>query len=222
VQAYRFLWSLKLLLWSLLPLLNILDLSRFFNRFLPLYHLLSYLWLRRNQFCSALTNWFFNDCFPLFYSFSLKLLNWRLAWCRRPYFLNRRLSLSDRWFHASLSLKAFHYFLKRKSWFLQIHFKFDGVLLRNVYSFLKPSNSFLFKISNVIGWIDINSSDIKFLVALFLSQFEIEKNFSGLVEIWKVKIKLASSEWHDIWTVSLNKVSVSHNFVLIKFLHSLI
>lgn len=122
--------------------------------------------------------------------------------------------------HTSLALVTLHYFLQRESWFLQVHLKLQSILIRNLNFFLESVLSVFQELSDELSWVHINPTKIVLLIGISFGQLESEEDFSVFVEIGKIKVELATSEGHDEAAVSIYKVSVSHYFIFVEFLHA--
>lgn len=186
-------WFLRFLIlnrWLLFHWQLVLYRSLFLRWFLfLLLCLYSWLCFRRTflgNFRSASANWFLNH--GLFYRFRFEFLDRRSVLNWWSSFVNWWFSLSHWRFHASLSLEAFDDFLQGESGLFQIHFKFDGILFWNIDSFFESGLIFLLELRDVIGWINIDSSNIVLFIAIFFSQFEIEKYFPDFVKIGEVEV----------------------------------
>lgn len=215
-------WSFDLLFWF------------FFN------HLLSFLFFGwgffsnsryalRNRFLNCwLLNWLRclflrSGCFLL-----LDWCSWFRYWrfyffsCWRPSFLDWRLSFSHWGFEGSFIFEAFNDFFKSESGLFKINFKFDGILVRDFDFFLKSVLWLFLEASNVSSGININTSKIILLIGLLFIKLKGERGFAIGIEVGYIKVELAPSERHDIGTVRINKVRVSHDFVFVEFLHAYI
>ena len=131
-----------------------------------------------------------------------------------------RLSFSHRRFKGSLIFEAFDNFLKSESGLFKVNFEFDGILIRDLDFFLKSVLGLFLEFSNVSSGINIDTAKIILLIGLFFIKLEGESGFAIDIEVRDIKVELASSERHDVSTVRINKVRVSHDFVFVEFLHA--
>jgi len=68
----------------------------------------------------------------------------------------------------------------------------------------------------------VKATKFVLLIGVFFVKFESKKYFSVFIKVRKVEIELTSSEWHDMGSISIDEISLCHNFILIEFLHSFI
>lgn len=237
-DLFWFHWSLSFCLWAGLFLRPLgLLLNRFLvHLFFGLFNLLFFVWRFFGNSDSALASRFLDYSLLnrlrgfLLNSRRFLLLNggfgfrrwWSDFFNRRSSFLYWGFSLSHRRLQGSFVLEAFDNFLKCKSGLFKIYFKFDSVLIWDLNFFFKPVLSLFLELSNVCRWIDINTSKIIFLIGLFLIELEGEGGFSIGIEIGYVEIQLAASEGHDVGTIGIDKIGISHDFVFVELLHTCI
>lgn len=164
---------------------------------------------------SALASRLLNDWFHLLSCFLFLFdCDWRLS------FLNGRLSFSNWGFHASFFFETLHNFFQSESWLFQVDFEFNGILLWDVDFLLKSVCAFLLEIVDVCGGVNVDSSKVVFFGGIFFCEFKGKSNFSAFIKVRQVEIELTSSERHDMSAVGIYEISVSGDFVLVKFLLS--
>ena len=151
----------------------------------------------------------------------LSFLYWRFLFLKLRISLNNwRFSLSDRWFHSSFTLETLDNFFKSKSRFLKINFEFKSILLRYLNFLLKSVLAIGLELINKDCGVNIDATKFIFLIGIFFIEFESKEYFSVFVKVREVEIELTTSEGHDTDSISIDEISFSHYFILIKLLHS--
>ena len=135
-------------------------------------------------------------------------------------FFGRGCFVCRKWFWIFLIFKVFDYLFECRCSCFDINFIFESKFIRNLSFFQKPCFCFFLELSYIRSRIDINTSQIIFLIILFLVEFECEDCFRIGMKVGYVEIKLTVFKRHAIRAIGVNKISFRHDLVFVKLLHA--